>query len=136
MGLFSNIFRRKYPKLKKGEILPAGEMKEKYGLTIERYKPRPLNPKNVPEKFRDLVSLAQRWGIGDDIIRNDLHEKAPPEEKQILRASLDGRTQAINQWLDSFGSGRMTEEAAAFMYMLEGLDEMGIQVDPGSDSYK
>jgi len=27
----------------------------------------------------------------------------------------------------------MTEEAAAFMYMLEGLDEMNIQIDPGPD---
>lgn len=59
MGLLSNLFGRKptpisknpeqtdrrRPKLKKGEILPAGEMKQKYGLTIESYKPRPLNPK-------------------------------------------------------------------------------------------
>lgn len=96
----------------------------------------PSTLKNVPEKFRDLVLLAQRWGIGDDIIRNDLHDKASLEEKQALKSSLDGRTRAINQWLDSFSSGQMTEEAAAFMYMMEGLDEMGIQVDPGSDFHK
>jgi len=150
VGIFSNLFRKKqvhefkniendtqhYPKMKKGEILPAGEMKLKYNLTIENYKPRPLNPINVPEQLRDLVFLAQKWGIGDDIIRNDLHHKVSDEDKQTLKAALNGRIQTISQWLDSFGSGKMTEEAASFMYMLEGLDEMGIQVDLGPEFQK
>jgi hypothetical protein len=70
------------------------------------------------------------------IIRDDLHHKVSDTEKQVLKSSLDGRTQAINRWLDSFGSGKMTNEAAAFMYMLEGLDEMGIVVNPGKDNHK
>ena len=53
-----------------------------------------------------------------------------------MKLALDGRTQAINQWLDSFRGGKITEEAAAFLYMLEGLDEMGIQVDFGPEFHK
>jgi hypothetical protein len=116
------------PKMKLGEILPADEMKLKYNLTIENYKSRNLNPINVPQDLRDLTLLAQKWGIGDDIIRDDLHQKVSDLDKQVLKSSLDGRIQDINLWLDSFNSGKMTEEAAAFMYMLEGLDEMGIEV--------
>ncbi len=125
--------RQRFPKLKAGEILPADEMKKKHGLTIERYKPIALDPMKVPERFRDLVPVAQKWGIGDDIIRDDLQRKASEEEKQELGRALDGRTRAINQWLDTFGKGHMTEEAGAFMYMLLGLDEMGIRVEPGPD---
>ena len=125
------VSRRRRPRLKPGEILPAGEMKAKYDLTIERYEAVRLDPAQVPDQLRDLVPLAQRWGIGDDIIRDDLHEQASQEEIQSLRESLDGRTRAIDQWLDTFAEGQMSEEAAAFMYMREGLDEMRIEVEPG-----
>ena len=130
MGFLSNKFGHKKSEMKKGEILPASVMKEKYDFTIENHKSQHLDPKNVPEQFRDLVELAQKWGIGDDIIRNDLHEKATLEEKQILKSALNGRTRAINEWLDTFGAAEMTEAAGAFMYMLLGLDEMGIQIKP------
>jgi hypothetical protein len=109
-----------------GEILPADEMKRKYNLSIENYRPIRLNPKRVPAQFHDLIAFAQKWGIGDDIIRDDLHQKVSQEEKQALIIALEGRHKAINEWLDSFGNGKMTEEAAAFMYMLEGFDEMGL----------
>jgi hypothetical protein len=116
-----------------GEILTSDQMKQKYGLTIENHKPNHLNPKNVPEELRDLTSIAEKWGIGDDVIRNDMHAKATYDEKQALKSALDGRTQSINQWLDSFGTGKMSVEAAAFMYMLEGLDEMNIQINPAKN---
>ena len=58
MGLFNTFGKKQPPKMKLHEILPAGEMKRKYNLTIENYKPRPLNPKNVPEQLRDLVPVA------------------------------------------------------------------------------
>jgi hypothetical protein len=126
MGLFSNLFKKKLPPINKREILPAAEMKRKYDLNIENYSPLSLNLKKVPEQFRDLVPFAEKWGIGDDVIRDDLHQKSSQEEKQGLVNAINGRAKAINQWLDSFGKGKMTEEAAAFMYMLEGLDEMGL----------
>jgi hypothetical protein len=107
-----------------GEILTSDQMKQKYGLTIENYKPVHLNPKNVPKELRDLTSIAEKWGIGDDVIRNYMHAKVSYDEKQALKSALDGHTQSINQWLDSFGTGKMSDEAAAFMYMLEGLDEL------------
>lgn len=106
------------------EVLPAGEMKARYHLTIDRYEPPPLNPAVVPDHLRDLLPLARKWGVGDDIIRDDLEEKASEAEKQELQLALRGRTRSITEWLDSFGNALMPEEAAAFMYMLQALDEM------------
>jgi len=74
--------------------------------------------------------LAAKWGIGDDIIRDDFEQKASEGEKQELKESLSGRTAEVTQWLDSFGVGKpMPEEAACFMYMLEALDEMRLWPD-------
>ena len=111
-----------------GEILPADGMKAKYHLTAEHYKPPRLNPKRVPKHLRDLLPMAAEWGIGDDIIRDDFQQKASENEKQELGELLSGRGQAINEWLDLFGNNPISLEEAAFMYMMLGLDEMGILV--------
>lgn len=122
------LYRRRTPKMKYGEILPAREMKAKYNLTIENYKPPQLNPERVPPHLRGLLPIAAKWGICDDIIRDDLQNKTLESERQELAEMLSGRVQAINEWLDSFDSDPMPPEAAAFMYMMLGLDEMGIDV--------
>ena len=124
------IFLNRRPRMKHWEILPANEMKAKYNLTVERYKPPRLDPEKVPEQLRALLPLAAKWGIGDDIIRDDLEQKASEDEKQELKNSLSGRTAEVTQWLDSFEAGKpMPEEAACFMYMLEALDEMRLWPD-------
>jgi hypothetical protein len=122
------LYRRIHPKMKHGEILPADTMKAKYNLTAEHYKPPRLKPEQVPQHLRDLLPMAIKWGIEDDIIRNDFQQNASNNEKLELQESLSGKGQAINEWLDSFGSNLMPPEAAAFMYMMLGLDEMGIRI--------
>jgi hypothetical protein len=124
------LFLKRPPKMKYGEILPAGEMKKKYHLTADRYKPPTLNPVKVPEQLRDLLPLAAKWGIGDDIIRDDFEQKASEDEKQQLKKTLKGRTEEITKWLNSFGIKKpMPEEAACFMYMLAACDEMKLWPD-------
>jgi hypothetical protein len=56
-----------------------------------------LDPGKVPADLRDLLPLAQRWGIGDDVDR---------------------------AWLDTFKPGTMTDEAAAFMYAQLAIEDM------------
>jgi hypothetical protein len=124
------IFLNRRPRMKRGEILHANQMKAKYNLTAERYKPPRLDPEKVPEPLRDLLPLAAKWGIGDDIIRDDFEQRASEGEKQELKNSLSGRTAEVTQWLDSFEVGKpMPEEAACFMYMLEALEEMRLWPD-------
>jgi hypothetical protein len=74
------------------------------------------------------MPLAERWGIGDDVLRNDLVARATYGEKRELHEALAAPFEQIGRWLDSFGEEPMSDEAAAFMYMQEALDEMGFHV--------
>ena len=83
-----------------------------------------LNPEVVPADLRHLVPLAQRWGIGDDTERNAKVERSTPAEREELRTAIAPVQSRITAWLDSFGQGAMTNEAAAFMYMQLALEEL------------
>ena len=126
---FVVIYNRR-PVAKYGEILPADEMKAKYNITSKNYKPPKLDPEKVPEQLHDLLPLAAKWGIGDDIIRSDFEENAPASEKEELKKTLTGRMAEITEWLDSFNDDHtMSDEAACFMYMQLGVTEMGMWPD-------
>lgn len=84
----------------------------------------PLDGDKVPEDLRDLVPLAQRWGIGDDVDRSERIQKATAAERSELRAAFGPRQARITAWLDSFGQGPMPDEAAAFMYAQLAIEEM------------
>ena len=90
-----------------------------------------LSSENVPAEFRDLLPLATKWGIGDDAIRGDVTEAATEAEKQHLVEALAGRMSALDQWVMSFSEDKMSDEAAAFMYMGEAVDEMDLDIDWG-----
>ena len=83
----------------------------------------------MPGEFRDLVPLAIKWGIGDDAIRGDVTEAATEADKLELVSALTGKLGAIDRWVDSFPEGAMTDEAAAFMYMGEAVDELGLDIE-------
>jgi len=113
-----------------GEVVPASELQRKYGLVAENRPTIRLNPVNVPDSLRDLIPMAEKWGIGDDVIRYDFEEKASQADKDEFRNRLRGRTAAVTAWLDSYRPDKpMSEEAAAFMYMLEALDESKLWPD-------
>lgn len=84
----------------------------------------PLDSGKVPADLRDLVPLAQRWGIGDDVVRSERVRTATDGERSALRAAFGPRQARITAWLDSFGQGPMPEEAAAFMYTQLAVEEM------------
>lgn len=126
-ALFKLAQGKRGTEMRHGEIATAGELKVKYNLHTGKSPKIILNPNNVPIDLRDLIPLAEKWGIGDDIIRSEFQNEATDAEKLELKTILDKRLLRINEWLDSFGNGKdMTEEAGAFMYMLLGLDEMAL----------
>jgi hypothetical protein len=104
------------------------------GCTAEKAADRPaaasagtaqrLDPEQVPADLRHLVPLAEQWGIGDDLDRKDKVESSTPAERGELRTAITPFHSRITMWLDSFGQGAMTDEAAAFMYMQLALEEM------------
>jgi tetratricopeptide (TPR) repeat protein len=83
-----------------------------------------VDPKEVPDDLRDLIPLAERWGVGDDSSRAWLVDHASAREKRQLRAALEGRADRIGAWLDAFNDGPLSDSAAAFLYLMEAVEEM------------
>jgi hypothetical protein len=108
------------------EIAPAHVLQKKYGLYADNRPTIKLDPAMVPENLRPLIPLAEKWGIGDDIIRGDVIKKSGASEKRELHDALYEPYEQVTAWLDSFQGKAMSDEAAASMYMQLALDEMGI----------
>ena len=90
-----------------------------------RASPSPqLDSQAVPAELRHLIPLAQEWGIGDDVDRAAKVDSATPAQRTKLRRAVVPHQARITQWLDSFGQGEMSQEAAAFMYLQLAIEEM------------
>ena len=89
-----------------------------------------IDENEVPADLRDLIPVAYKWGIGDDVARSDFAESATDEEKKQLRKALTGRTARVTQWLDSFAEDSVHPGAfSTFSYMLEVLAELDLWPD-------
>ena len=97
------------------EVASGKVLREKYGLIAENRPEIHLDASRVPEQLRCWIPLAERWGIGDDLIREDCVAKATPEElQQLLAWSPDDA--ALDAWLagSESHSPRPSEEYLAF----------------------
>jgi hypothetical protein len=113
--------------LRHGDIAPADSFRAAYAPDAIAAARTPLDPAKVPASLRGLVPLAEYWGIGDDVLREMLQEGESPAKKKSLADAVNPHNAAITAWLDSWAQGEpMSDEAAAFMYMQQGLDEMGL----------
>jgi hypothetical protein len=81
------------------EVLPAGEMRAKYGLTAENRPIIRLDLAKVPVALRHLIPLAEQFGIGDDLIREDVVAKTPPLEVEAMRRAVEAHADAFDEWL-------------------------------------
>jgi len=106
------------------EVLPAGEMRCKYGLFAENCPVITLDPNRVPEPLRALVPLAEKFGISDDLIRDDFFAKTPKEELLALKRTLAECDELLDEWLagpDADGP-EFSVEYIAFSAMRMGAD--------------
>ena len=74
-----------------------------------------LDSSQVPEKFRRLIPLAERWGIGDDFLREEAVRKATGRDLEELLAFRED-FDAVAEWLagpESYSS-HPTPEYIAF----------------------
>jgi len=113
------------PPLQHGQIGSAAALAAQRGPATPE--PIHLRRDRVPPDLVDLIPLAEKWGIGDDLLREEMQARATVAEKQAMGDALKDRHARITAWLDSFPQGQpMSDEAAAFMYMQLGADEMGL----------
>ena len=88
------------------EVLPAGEMRRKYGFTAENRPLIKLEPSKVPDSLRHLIPLAEEFGIGDDLIRADVLAKTQTSNLAELRRQVEINQDALDAWLagpESYG---------------------------------
>jgi hypothetical protein len=78
----------------------------------------------VPVDLRDLIPVAQRFGIGDDVCRGQVIRRTRVADRNAVALALKPRTQRIQGWLDSLGEPPYGTEAACFFWFLEALEEM------------
>jgi hypothetical protein len=98
------------------EVLPAGQMRAKYGLIAENRPTIRLNPARVPEPLRPLIPLAEQFGISDDLIRQDVVAKTPPAELAAMRTAVEVLSDAFDEWLAGAEANgpELSEEYIAF----------------------
>jgi hypothetical protein len=93
-------------------------MKQRFGWTAENWHQREIRLSLVPEHIRDLIPLAERWGITCDVTRHDVAAKATDEELANLARRLQGRHDDIVDFLYSADVGGSESEKAVFQAML------------------
>ena len=81
------------------EILPAGVMKAKYGLTAENRPIIQLDPAAVPATLRHLIPLAEQFGVSDDLTRQDVVNKTPPDVVANMRRVVLANDDLFDEWL-------------------------------------
>ena len=93
------------------EVLPAGKMREKYGLYAENRPLIKLDESRVPEPLKPLIPLAEIWGISDDLIREDFIAKASKAAVAELVGAVDDFEDALNEWLASLEASKSITSA-------------------------
>jgi hypothetical protein len=81
------------------EVLPAGEMRRKYGLFAENRPTITLNPAAVPPVLQHLIPLAEQFGVGDDLIRTDIIKKTPAADIVAMQLAVEAHADAFDEWL-------------------------------------
>lgn len=84
---------------KRFELLSVEEMRQKYGLVAANRPVLHLTPANVPEKLRHLIPLAELWGVGDDLIRDDMVRCASREAIAELKHLVEAHDDLLDEWL-------------------------------------
>lgn len=93
-----------------------------------------LKKENVPVQLQHILSLAEQFGLGDGECRAFFLRQATPVQRQQLHAAAAEYCEQIVAWLDGFPEGKMSNEAAAFMYMLAAEEEIDLEnVKDGHD---
>src|SRR6516225_7550465 len=81
------------------DVLSSEEMRKKYYSPDELPPAIKLDVTKVPISLRSLIPLAEKWGISDDILREDFVSRASAEELKVLRETVDTHRSIMNEWL-------------------------------------
>ena len=108
------------PPLKPGDVLPSDVLRDEYGFNAANRPTITVDPAQVPDAFRPLIPLVERWAIPCDVTRVDYVDHQPEADIAAFWHDLLPHAEAIHAWLDAQGSDVTTwpEAAVQFMYLL------------------
>ena len=108
------------------EILIVSIFGKDMGIFVPKQpvKPPQLVAAEVPESLRDLIPLAIKFGVGDDVDRGDIMKAASAKELDELEAMVIPRAQEISDWLDTFPETAISDTASFFLYLGSACDEV------------
>lgn len=83
-----------------------------------------LNPSRIPEELHGLLTLAEKFGVSDDRIRERLVKNSLASEIQELKSAICANDDALDNWLagpEAYGSV-FSDEYIAFSAMRMAAD--------------
>ncbi len=91
-----------------------------------------LNPENVPASLRSLLSLADRWAIGDDGDRENAIDAAAVPDLEALVAKVEPVRALLHGWLGGpeSMSATPTREYVALSIVAEAEESAAIKLRP------
>lgn len=88
-----------------------------------------LDANEVPENLRDLIPLAERWGIGDDAERGEVMESATHQELVDLEEKVSPKMIEIWEWLSGYSDVHYSDTTSYFTYLMVACDEVDIYLE-------
>ncbi len=95
----------------------------------------PINPQNVPEGFRSLIPLVEKWGISDDGYLDEAIEQATLEElRELVAAISQFNVEGFDHWLGNPSPDNYTKEWVAFVALINAYDLAKMRLKEENDN--
>lgn len=92
-------------------------------VRIRKRAMRGFRSARVPHALRGLMRWAKSLGTGDDLCRTAFLMALDPRVRVEVARGVRQHARSIQEWLDGFGSRRLSREATAFMYLSLAVEE-------------
>jgi hypothetical protein len=83
------------------EVVTVEEVRRRYRLAGIKAEAVDFDENDLPDPMKHLIPLARVWGIGDDVLREDMVQAADRAALNELKAAVSAVKQDLRSWLSS-----------------------------------
>lgn len=83
------------------EVLSVAQVRRRYRLEGVRAQDVEFDESEVPSALKHLIPLARVWGVGDDVLRDDMRRAADPDALKELKRAVADVDDDFDAWLAS-----------------------------------